>query len=352
MTYTATASGSWQQEICHFIHGQFPQPDAITGEDLVDLIEAEFFATKQLRNGTIPGPESRVKVRETIRKYTSANKPIPIVVPWGSAKPDGSSIDVAELMAVRALKNLDQRISEHYTPGTAINIRIEDASAPYLFNWKFDQAWSEAARYTDDMNSLLRVLGAHAIELRPESHFLTPAAFAEFAALKFDAFLRAITTGEHEQLRAWGWKSEIKGEFLDYCLNKYKRRYPWMTLDERYEMLARYFASVMLRNERGLHGDDPQWNGDYLGVSFGSPIPGTAGFFGKRAYYRTMPRCYTSNHLPPWRAKGYFVANEDSTVCPKMTTFDDPRVLEFSKETVTLTATRHSVTIQAGVQDG
>ena len=155
MSFTAKANGPYASLLCQFIQMAFPQRMGQDAPNIVDVIEAEFLGTKQTRYGPKPKPESLVMIREVIRECVAAYRPIPIVVPWGSEKPDGSSIDIAELIALRQLGDLAKRIQAHYAPGTQINVRIEDASAPHLFFWKIHQARKEAAKYTSDMRKLV-----------------------------------------------------------------------------------------------------------------------------------------------------------------------------------------------------
>lgn len=320
--YTTRAEGPYAPLICQFIAKQFPRQDAFDRGDIVDLLEAELYATKQVRYGPKPKPESQVLIRDTIRKYVGDYRPLPIVIPWGSEKPDGSSIDVAELMAVQELADLDARIRRHYSQGTDIRIRIEDASAPHLFYWRMDAARAEAKRYTEDMRSLVSVLGLP-ITIAAESDKISEEEFNLHADARLPAFEKAMLLRDASYLQEWGWKGGLNHAMLDYYLASYAKLYPAMSDRDKVLMLARYFAGASARSMLGLRGDKPEWGGNYLEVSFVAPIPGTEGHFGKRVHYRTLPLHFTSNHIPPWRAKGYFHISDDDELTPKLTTFGD-----------------------------
>jgi hypothetical protein len=346
MPYTITASGPYEAVICRFIAQQFPRPSTDLAE-LVDVIEAELYGTKQVRYGPKPTAESQVAIRETIRRRVAAGQPIPIVVPWGSEKPDGSSIDLAELMAIRALASLHHGIAQHYSPGAEIRIRVEDVSAPHLFHWRADQARAEAAAYTRDLRALVDVLDAP-LAIAAESYAVTEAQFNAAADARLSDFVNAVMLESTTVLKeCWGWKGDFSPRMLDFYLGQYEKLYPTNTLIENRMLLARYLAGASARSQLGLRGDRKEWEGDYLEVSFVQPVPGTEGHFGKRVHYRTMPLACTSSHIPPWRAKGYFVVGDDDSLTPKVATFHE--ALGLTKTSVTLTSGNQAVSLRADI---
>lgn len=343
MTYAISAAGPYELMICRFIAQHFPRATADHSE-LTDLIEAELYGTKQVRYGPKPAAESQVAIRETIRRRVQQGAPIPIVVPWGSEKPDGSSIDLAEFMAVRALADLHAAIQRHYSPGTEIRIRVEDVSAPHLFHWRADDARREAAAYTSDMQALVHVLEAP-IAIAAESYAVTEATFNAAADARLADFVNAVLSRETSTLaERWGWKGGLSVKMMDYYLGQYEKLYPGNSHTENLALVARYLAGASARSQLGLRGDKKEWGGDYLEVSFVQPIPGTEGHFGKRVHYRTMPMGHTSAHIPPWRAKGYFRVGDDDSLTPKLATIHEP--IEFIPNVVTLTNGNRAVTLR------
>ena len=322
MPYTITATGPYQSLICQFIAQQFPRQTSDHGE-LVDLIEAELYGTKQVRYGPKPTAESQVAIRETIRRRVQHGQPIPIVVPWGSEKPDGSSIDLAELMALQALLSLSHGIRRHYSAGTDIRIRIEDASAPHLFHTRAAEARQQAAAYTRDMHALVDVLESP-LAIAAESYSITEEEFNAAADARLADFEGAVMAQSTARLKErWGWKGDFNPKMLDYYLGQYEKLYPGNDPRETRLLLARYLAGASARSQLGLRGDKKEWGGDYLEVSFVQPVPGTEGHFGKRVHYRTLPLTCTSNHIPPWRAKGLFLVGDDDSLTPKLANFRD-----------------------------
>lgn len=348
MSYNLKATGPYAAPICQFISRAFPRPDRLSAGEIVDLIEAEFLGTKQQRYGPQPKPEARVKIRSTIQHYVNQHQPIPIVVPWGSEKPDGSSIDIAELITFQGLHDLSARIGRHYSPAAQINVRVEDASAPHLFEDRADQAWAEAQRYTADLKAMADILDVD-VTIKPESEKVTPDEFASTANARLKDFELALITGRGDSLVPWGWVGGLNSVMVEHYMDQYAKMYPGKSWEQRTMTLARYLAGASARSALRLRGDEPEWNGNYLEVALTPPIPGTEGQFGKRVHYRTFPLAYTSNHIAPWRAKGYLEITDTDDITPKLTTFGSGIPLERSTvELVDNTATWvHRVTLQA-----
>jgi hypothetical protein len=343
MAYKIDAGGPYGSMIALFIAQQFPRSNNDQAE-LVDLIEAALYGTKQTRYGPKPAAESQVAIRQSIRRRVQQNAPIPIVVPWGSEKPDGSSIDLAEFMAIKSLMNLSNGIRQHYNPGTDIRIRVEDVSAPHLFHWRADEARAEAAAYTRDMDGLVEVLEAP-LAIAAESYAITEAEFNFAADARLGDFMNAMMTKDMSILAdKWGWKGSFNSKMVDFYIGQYQKLYPDNSHMDNRMLLARYLAGASARSQLGLRGDKKEWGGDYLEVSFVPPIPGTEGHFGKRVHYRTMPMLYTSSHMPAWRAKGYFHVGDDDALTPKLATFRDPN--DYMSNMVTLSNGNRSVNVR------
>lgn len=343
MPYSITSEGPYGSLIGQFIAQAFPRQSTDHGE-LVDLIEAELYGTKQTRLGPKPTPESQVAIRETIRRAVQRGAAVPIVVPWGSEKPDGSSIDLAEFMAMRSLVGLHNGIRQHYSQGAEIRIRVEDVSAPHLFHWRADDARREAEAYTSDMQALVQVLQAP-LAIAAESYAVSEEQFNAAADARLPDFVNAVLSRSTHTLSVrWGWKGSLSVKMMDYYLGQYEKLYPSNSHTENLMLIARYLAGASARSQLGLRGDKAEWGGDYLEVSFVQPIPGTEGHFGRRVHYRTLPLAHTSNHIPPWRAKGFFLVGDDDLLTPKLSNFRDAR--DYTENMVTLTNGNRSVNLR------
>lgn len=135
-------------------------------------------------------------------------------------------------------------------------------------------------------------------------------------------------------LDALGWKGGIALETAQHYLAQYTKIYPDKTIDERIHILSRYYAAALARRRLKIRGDAPEWEGNFLDLSFASTPPGTEGYFNRRVTYRTMPSDLTSQHIPPWRAKGYLIMPDGENASPKLASFHDP--LPYNHHSVTL----------------
>lgn len=328
----------------------FPQQGLRDHCTLVDLLSYEIVGTNKIRLGPKPSPESFVEMRKTISTYVKADKPIPFMIPWGSEKPDGSGIDLAELAALKTLKALQARISSHYQPGAQFNIRIEDASAPHLFYFRADEARKEAALYTSGFVDLLKILQLDFIKPKPESWLISENEFnadADNVLGRMIPYVNSILAhrvageAESEAVRELGWKSELTIDTCESYLAQYDKMYPSMERSQKVHILARYFSGALSRGRLKLRGDEAEWNGDFLDLTFVQAAPGSAQNFPRRVYYRTCPENMTSNHIPAWRAKGYFKVSEDGdSAVTKLASFNalppnlHSNVLTFSNGTI------------------
>src|SRR6266404_4182198 len=113
------------EQIATFIKGEFPLYLQAKDASLIDLLSEAIVGTGQVRFGSRPSPETLVAIRQVISHWIGQNLPIPFLVAWGSEKPDGSNIDIAELFALKTLSCLNARVKTFYAPGVTINVRIE-----------------------------------------------------------------------------------------------------------------------------------------------------------------------------------------------------------------------------------
>lgn len=315
--------------ITQFFHREFPQRLCTDHVDFIDLLTAELIGTKQIRLGPKPSPESQVAIRDVLRYYTSRQLPIPIMVPWGSEKPDGSGVDVAEMMALKQLADLQRRVCERYASGLEIRIRLEDASAPHLFEDRQEQAREEAARYTQGFVALVRILGIQGfITPVPESSLITEGDFNLVADRCLPVLERALELYDEEKpddaaklLETIGWKGGISFTSREHYMDSYLKLYPGKDHAWKRKRLARYFAGVRARYILKIRGDKPEWEGRFIDLSFVAPIPGTSQVFQRRVYYRTLPLEQSSNHIAPWRAKGYLAIGEEDDIKVKLASY-------------------------------
>lgn len=342
--------------ISRFAKLEFPSRIA-QGSDLVDVLTEEVFGTRNTRYGPKPSVESQVMIRDVLRGKVVQGKPIPFMVPWGSEKPSGGGVDIAELGALKMMKCLSDRISAHYEPGAVFRVRFEDASAPYLFYEEPDVAWNRAREYVEQMEKVMRVLGIGTVHSAAESLYTTVPLFnakADVILPSMEDYISALVMGQHDiaweglrWLECKGWKGAISVDTVNHFMHQYARLYPLKSVVERVHVLARYYASAWARMQLGVRGDDPKWDGQFLDLAFVPPVPGTEGKFMKRVYYRTLPMDYTSLHIAPWRAKGYLEIDEQTDVTPKLMGSSGSKEVLLQPYELELTNGKERVCIQA-----
>lgn len=324
-------SDPYSSLISQFITKEFPRKFCGLSTESLDLVTDEVLGTKSVRYGPKPNVESQVAIRDVLRHWIAQKKPVPFMVPWGSEKPDGSSVDIAELSALKQMKNLAARIAQFYEPGAVFNVRLEDASAPHLFSEEADIARTNAARYVRDFRGLVAALRiGDVVRPVPESSLITEAEFNRRADANLgpmESALRAHLDSHDEMatdiLQAIGWTGGLNMDTTAFYLAQYGKLYPNKTYSQRVSILARYFAGALARRQLKIRGDDPSWEGKFLDLAFMQPTPGTEGLFNRRVHYRTMPSEFTSQMIAPWRAKGYLKLSNDNEVCPKVASFGD-----------------------------
>ena len=261
---------------------------------------------------------------------------------------------MAELGALKTLSCLKKRISEVYNPGVIFNIRLEDISAAHLFVERAEEARKEAYRYTQDFMNAIIILGLDDfIKPVPESMFITEEAFNEVAdeiLQPMSQYITSISSGHRisetfEAVKAKGWKGALKPETFEYYLGQYNKLYPSESLAFKLEKMARYFAGALARSILGLRGEDKSWGNNFIDLSFVANPPGTDTRFGKRVIYRTLPKKFTSNHIPPWRSKGFLEIDPDGGIVPKLCSFNNLPD-ELTSNVFTLKNSDRSVNVQ------
>jgi hypothetical protein len=310
----------------------FPVSAATTSNQKLEGVVSELVGTHHVRFGPAPNPESLVAIRSIVRRAIENNKPIAILIPWGSKKPDNTkSIDIAEIMGLKMLYCLQQRVSQVYAPGISINIRIEDLSGWYIFE---DEPGSVDAskKYVVDFESLITILGlTNFIKPIRESDLCSNVDFhtcSDIIMQKILAYLKDsdkngidISLPSFQELNELGWKGVIPVEQREYYYARYTKLYHCDADTVRFK-LAKYLASCLARHKLNVRCDDPEWHKDFIELTFCPPVPGAPdALVSRRLYYRTIHDKYTRDHIPPWRGKGYLRIYDDNTVSPAVTSF-------------------------------
>jgi hypothetical protein len=208
----------YAEKIKEFVFTQFSANCCKEKDVQLDLITKEILGTGQTRYGPMPNPESVVEIRRVISFWMERQKPIPFLIPWGSEKPNGSGIDVAELCSFKMLECLNNRVKQFYEPGLVMNIKMEDVSAPHLFYDRMEQARKDVKLYTTGFITLLEILRLEFINIVLESHIVDEKTYNDKAD-EYLPYMEMYLRGHEsylENLTSLGWKGPIEQETKDF----------------------------------------------------------------------------------------------------------------------------------------
>jgi len=323
-------------EIEEFLRREFPQT-AAKAESVMEAVVETIIGSRQVRLGAAPNPESLVAIREVARNYIRENRPVPILIAAGPKKPlSTSSVDVAELSALRILAQLQDAVVAHYAPGLEIRMRIEDLTG---FALEGVGIAATAERYIADLEAMVSILGY--------AGFLTPV--RERALVGLDEFVGTVaeihelmlpylagTDGNESTTAGWAIAPlmgvPITREQRDFLLGRYAKLYPEAGTAAHLEAMSRYMSCAVARRRLKASGAAPSWNHGKIDISFAPPVPGTPKeLVSTRVYYRTVPLAHSKQHIPFWRAKGILKVRDDG---PRMSfaPWDSTDVMDGSVE--------------------
>lgn len=314
-------------------------------KQLLEILTLILVGDKDIRLGPVPSPESLVVIRKTIASAIELNLPIPILVAWGGRKANGDKgVDVAELAGLHQLMRLQENVKKYHSPGVAINIRIEDMGADWLYRNErkdiFEVVDKYSSEFTDMVNTLTK--GYEITPIRESSLMIDRNKY--FAISKdYSCYLEKVISQRLEdgmdkdlsQLPAWqqleakGWKGIVPLEQINYYIGLYEKLNPGLSTQEYVRMLADYLGGSKARYVMNGRAEPKSEVGSFISISFVPPIPGApAGMFNNTLYYRTVPQSNGRTHIAPWRAKGYLSIEVDNSVKMKVTSWGNAELIE------------------------
>ena len=357
MNIQCNSDSPYGEVIRRYFEKEFPEVSTPGKGSLLEILSEIINATKELRYGPMPSPESLVVIRDVIRKSIELSAPIPVLTAWGGIKGNMTAqVDVAEVSALQQLINLDHKIRKIYSPGLQLNIRVEDTGAYWLY--RDMNRVEQIANYTQNFSALVAILkGSSNINAVPESMFMNYPDYEKRSMelrhplmeylVVTDAYPESAgKTQEWKRLQETGWLGEIPKEQRDYYRSRYKALYPHLSDVEATWMLADYFAGAKARYDLKGRAVPQSEVGSHIQMSFVPPIPGApTSLVGNTVFYRTVPYSQGRSHIAAWRAKGY-LAIDNEGIHPKVTTWNDhEKLAEMTGHTTTLSDGSRSITI-------
>ncbi len=342
----------YRSTIEQFFVNMFPGANQGNKCQIFEAVCNELFGTAKTRFGPMPNPESQVAIRKVVRNSIERNEPIPVLMVWGSIKPNlKGNIDLAEVSGLKTMNDLSKRVAQSYAPGLRMNLRIEDASGFYMFR-RFPGTVPEIQRYCTDMAKLLNIMECDWIRPVFEAELFAQDEFETFVEDHKGLFLRYIESSDAQgipdtvpdYLQEIGWLGTIPAEQREFYRESYRRNYHDISKHESNMLLSEYMTQSLAKHKLNATGANPEWGKDFIQLAFSPPVPGVPqGLCERRIHYRTLPCHITRNHLPPWRAKGYLRVNGE--VKPSIASWGEKR--DYNQSMVTISNRGESVTVQA-----
>lgn len=288
--------------ILRFVYESIPLPE-VAEEIKFEAVSAEVFGTKQRRFGPLPIPEIQTEIRSVIRRSNS--RVLHFFMPWASKQAKGMNLDVAEFVALKQLRCLQEGL-RRYGYDAKFSFRMEDNTDMFIFG---EERNKQIRTYANTFQQLTKALLPNS-EVRRESWEVSPCDFhtnAHGVTPIFYKYLKGETSSE--SIAKIGWIGTIPFEQREYYLRQYRIFYS--TKDHLWE-LAKYFAATLTRVKMKATCVPTD---DHICLAFTHPIPGNP-VNKARLYYRTIPERWTHTHKSPWLAKGIFRIG-DTDVTPR-----------------------------------
>lgn len=310
-----------------------------SSDSLLDTLATQVIGSKQHRYGPTPSPEMLVSIRAVLKHSIDSKGPIVLLVPWGGSKQGPYGADIADLMAMRQLSALRERVERHWKWGVSVTLRLEDLTDDLLFQdhagWK-----QKTARYSQDIVQLARMFGFWPLL---ESELMKEGDFKRTAAARAEAIFEAMMAAEASRrtliLGTIGWTGDLPQAQIDHYLKAYRMFYPSDSHEQHLKRIATYFGAAMARKElKGSGAVVPN-----IVASFTPPIPGV--WQPGRVYYRTVPEHFTNQHRSPWIAKGY-IRIRGNQATPAIAGFQGDG-LAYSKSTIRVSSSDAALYLEA-----
>jgi hypothetical protein len=137
-------------------------------------------------------------MRKVIKYYVEACRPIPVLIATSAWKLPihGHGVDLAEVLFVHMMIDLQIRIRAIYSYGLKIYIRLEDLTLMALFP-ETSNIQSSIAQYIQDFNNILILMKVtDFIVLRPESSLMSMSDFMSTVTHSVSMFERYILASD------------------------------------------------------------------------------------------------------------------------------------------------------------
>ncbi|MBM3331920.1 hypothetical protein FJY68_08750 [candidate division WOR-3 bacterium] len=276
----------------------------------------------------VPGSavQTRAEIESRVVTRIRAGRRLSGLMLWAPKKhwvhgPD-SSIDVAELVALRTLFDIHSAVRRVYDPGIHFHVHVEDLEHAFVHGWSI-QLEEDMERYISRLCAAVEVLGLQELisvtratslasgERELEAWRLRMAQnLSALRAYWYDSERNGLERferyGTYRALERLGWRGPIPREMRDFYLGRIKRgNCRGIEMAEAADMVMRNLAGILLHHQEHLLrvSDDPR----PLIVSFMPQPPGTELHLTLgRVNLRFVSRkaSHSADKAAPWSVKG------------------------------------------------
>lgn len=369
VSFDCLTDNPYGQKIGNFITTLTGKCNVTDSREILNIMENAFYADSHIRFGPKPELENRFYLRSVIKNYMDEERPIPVLVPWGSVKTSFTeNVDIAEFMAIKQIIHLNDRVKEVYKPGIEVNIRIEDTSGYSLFALDANRNFviENSNNYIKNFIDLVSILDVNScINPVRESNMIGSNNFDASVDLirpLFESYLdvsdamlnldypesKLRETSAFKAIQEIGWNGVVSKEQRNYYYNAYKKLYDNISPYQSRERLSLYLSQSIIRRKLKMTGIEDKWDCGFIQLTFVPPIPGVPEGYDKNyVYYRTIPENYTRLHASPWRSKGFLAISDKGTLSikPKLSNWTDSN--DYNRMELSLSSGTKTVKIQS-----
>jgi len=289
--------------------------------------------------------QNRAEIERRVVVYIRKREPIPGIMVWSPKKHwvsgEESAIDIAELVALQTLFDLNVAVTHAYAPGLHFHLRVEDIEHAFIHSG--DPGLEEdMERYISQLGMAVQVLGVEsAFTVSRVTSLAKDAREIEAWRSRLQQNFEALRAYWHDsEKRGWdgyeqygtykalaslGWQGPIPQEMRDHYLARIQRG---LGQDEpaagAADMVMRNLAGILLhQQEKLLRVDD---YGKPVILSFMPQPPGTLlHFMFGRVNLVFVPRRLSSsaNYAAPWSVKGC-LRERKGKLLPTFTSWHQP----------------------------
>ena len=297
------------------------QNSKINKKETISYIANCFIGSLKTRIGSAPDIDQFKILYDIIEYYVNKNIPIDTILTWGPKKffsgKDEGFIDLSEVLSLKTLFDLNNKISEKYFPGVSFTIFIEDFEGKFIEGENLDKIFDT---YITSFEKLLKIIGlSNVIKIVRTGDLLKTNFDIKQINLKLnDNYLKlkkywlesekkGIEGSEnyetYKDINKIGWYEKIGNDTREYYLNRLDRMLGnTKTREEKIDMTVRLLSCVLIHRQFGVFKVNDFK--DPVKLSFLKISGGPKKLMNGRIDIRTLPTNISRRHIAAWAAKG------------------------------------------------